>query len=220
MTSKEYINRINELNIRQYGFDTHARVLDIDREEVKRLWNEATDYEFKRFPRTEYTMLPRPAISTREKPYWELVLPEGRDYMMFYMTPTTPVIIPNGFITDKGSIPWFFRNIVAHDDREMMLAYLVHDLEREMKRMTNFTIDGLLYEVGVVMKSNWMKRNVIYTAVRAASWLKVPDRVIRGFNVSKFNRELIAKTETQFLQDNHTKHLVFLQEMRINRAKI
>jgi len=219
MNAREYLNTITAYDIRQYGFDTHARVLNLPKDKIKKMWNEATGYEFKRFPRTEYTLLTRPSLSTPLKPYWEVVLPKEQ-YLMFYLTPTTPILIPNGFITDKGSIPFFLRGIIAHDDRDMMLAYLIHDVECEMKRMLRFTTDGLLYEVGTEMNANWLKKNIVYSAVRSVAWRNVSDRTRNGFNVSQHNRNLINATEQMYLQHKHTEHLDFLQEVRTNRGKI
>lgn len=221
MTSYEYLNLILKFKIKEFGFDTHARVLGIPVDEVKRLWNEATHYQFKRIPRTEYTMLARPELSTFWRPYWELKLPEGQDHLKFYLTPAAPIVIPNGFITDKGSIPRMFRNIVAHDDREMMMAYLVHDAACETNDMMRFNTDGLLYEVGTELGASWVKKNLIYTAVRAAAWIKNPDRVVNGINVSKFNRELIAAEQVRYLSSHdHTEHLNFLTKMALNHVKI
>lgn len=205
--------RIKALNIDQFGFDTHARVLGIDKQTVKNLWNEATGGQFKRFPRTEYTMRYLPELSTKGRPYWRLETPSK--YLMFYITPTTPIVVPDQFITDKGSIPLFFRNIIAHDDREMILAYLVHDLECEMNRVTRFNIDGLLYEVGTELHANWLKKNIIYTAVRAAAWLPGKDRIRGGFNISKYNRELIAKAEAHFLSGYQPKHVNILEKLSV-----
>lgn len=221
MTSYEYLKAIKRFKIKEFGFDTHARVLGITTDEAKRLWNEATNFQFKRAPRTEYTMLARPELSSWWTPYWELKLPEGQDHLKFYLTPAAPIIIPNGFITDKGSIPRPFRNIVAHDDREMMFAYLVHDAGCETEDMTRFNTDGLLYEVGTELGASWVKRNIIYSAVRAAAWHKVPDRIVNGINISKFNRELIAAEQVRYLSSyDHTQHLNFLTEMGISHGKI
>ncbi len=213
MNAQKYKRTIEEFNITKLGFDTHARVLNITKEEAKRCWNEVTSFEFKRFPRTEYTMRYLPELSTKWRPYWRLETPEK--YLMFYLTPTTPIVIPDGFITDKGSIPLFFRNIIAHDDREMILAYLVHDLECEMKRITRFNTDGLLYEVGTELGANWLKKNIIYSAVRAAAWHKVPDRVKNGFNISKYNRELIAKAEAHFVSEYQPQHVNFIRTLGV-----
>lgn len=221
MRAQQYLKRIKELDIVQYGFDTHARVLGIDKEEVKDLWNEATNNSFKRLPRTEFSMLERPEISTKFKPYWELQLPEGYEYLLFYLTPTAPILVPNHFITDKGSIPLLFQNFISNYDREMLMAFLVHDVECEMQRMTRFMTDGLLYEVGVEMGANWLKRNLIYTAVRAGNRYGKKDKLRRGFNVGKYNRDLIAATEYKYqISDEYRKHLHFLQKTDITRAKI
>lgn len=213
MNAKQYLATVERMDIAKLGFDTHARVLGFDKDKVKKLWNEATGGEFKRFPRTEYTMRYLPELSTKTRPYWRLETPAK--YLMFYLTPTTPIIIPDGFITDKGSIPLFFRNIIAHDDREMILAYLVHDLECEMKRVTRFNTDGLLYEVGTELGANWLKKNIIYTAVRAAAWLPGKDRIRVGMNISKYNRELIAKAEAHFISEYQPKHVHILERLSV-----
>lgn len=211
MTPEQYLNRINALQITQFGFDTHARVLQIDRKEVKRLWNEVTNHSFKRFPRTEYTMRFLPEYSNRFRNYWQLDAPKD---LLFYVTPTAPIVVPNGFITDKGSIPWFLRGMIQHDDREMVLAYLVHDVECEMNRMTRFNTDGLLYEVGTELEAWWLKKNLIYTAVRAAAWLPGKDRIRRGFNISAYNRKLIEQGDQKYINNAHADHLAIVDSLR------
>jgi hypothetical protein len=209
MQARQYFKKIKDLKIRSFGFDTHARILDLPKSEVKRLWNTATRNEFKRFPRTEHTMRPMPEISTKWKTYWKLETPNK--YLIFYLTPTAPILIPNGFITDKGSIPLFFQNIISNYDRELLFAFFVHDVECEMQRLTRFTTDGMIYEVGTEMKANWLRKNIVYTVVRAGNRYGKKDSIVRGFNVSKYNRELIAAAETEFIKSNEfKKHLDFV----------
>jgi hypothetical protein len=197
MTWTDYIRLIKQYKIEQFGFDTHARVLGIDQEDAKQLWNKATGNEFKRFPRTEYTMRYLPEISTKFRPYWKLEMPH--DYLIFYFTPTAPILIPNGIITDMGSIPLIFQNFISIYDREMGLAFLVHDLECEMQRLTRFTTDGMIYEVGSAMKTNWLRKNLIYAAVRLGNRFGKRDKVVRSFNVSEHNRKLITDAEQAFI---------------------
>lgn len=221
MEITEYLQKLEDFNIREYGFDTHARVLEMDKEDVKILWNIATDREFKRFPRTEYLMRYMPEISTKFKPYWELNLPAGHDYLIFYLTPTAPILIPHGFITDKGSIPLLFQNIVSNYDREMMMAFLVHDIECEMQRLTRFSTDGLIYEVGTVMDSNWVKKNIVYTAVRAGNRYGKKDKIVAGRNISAINRTMICAAEAHYVESGYERmHLDFLQKCKLNHAKI
>lgn len=221
MTVSEYKQKIKQYRIEKYGFDTHARVLGIGKEEVKSLWNEATNNSFKRFPRTEYYMRYMPEISTKFNPYWELHLPDGYDFLMFYMTPTSPILIPHKFITDKGSIPLIAQNLISNYDREMMMAFLVHDVECEMQRMTTFTTDGLLYEVGTEMGANWVKKNLIYAAVRMAAFTRGKDKIRNGFNVSKYNRELISRVEVELLRSSrYAQHLDFLEKTTLTHDKI
>ena len=213
MLATDYLARIKALNIDRFGFDTHARVLGIEKAEVKKLWNEATDGEFKRFPRTEYTMRYLPELSTKWRPYWRLETPEK--FLMFYLTPTAPIVIPDQFITDKGSIPLLFQNIISNYDRELMLAFLVHDVECEMQRMSRFATDGMIYEVGTDMRTNWLRMNLVYTAVRAGNRYGKKDQVVRGFNISKYNRSLIAAADNSFLADYYPKHILTLEKLGV-----
>lgn len=218
MKTQEYLKIIDSYNIRKFGFDTHARVLGLDKEVVKDLWNDGTNGEFKRFPRTEYTMRFMPELSTLWKPYWKMETPN--DYLMFYITPTAPIIVPNNFITDKGSIPFIFRNIVAHDDREMMLAYMMHDRSCEVEDMTRFSTDGLLYEVGTELGASWIKKNGVYTAVRSVWFRSIKDKIVNGQNISKYNRDLIQESEAHFMEVYYPSHVNILEELKISRAKI
>lgn len=212
MKAKEYSVLIKKFKIEQFGFDTQARVLNIKKEEAKAFWNTVTNKKFKRVPRTEYNMRYLPEISTKFKPYWKLETDD--QYLLFYVTPTAPILVPNGFITDKGSIPFIFQNIISIFDREMMTAFLVHDVECEMKRMTRFSIDSLIYEVGTEMRANWFKKNIIYTAVRLGGIFKSKDSIKNGFNISKYNRNLIKQCETNYnLSYTQMKHLDFVETL-------
>jgi hypothetical protein len=218
MESKTYLKKIDAYNIRRFGFDTHSRVLGITPEEAKELWNKGTKCAFKRVPRTEYAMIELPEISTKANPFWQLQLPERRNNLLFYINPTAPVIVPDGFITDKGSIPLVFQNVISNYDREMMMAFLVHDVECEMQRMTRFLTDALIYEVGTEMGANWLKKNIIYTAVRAGNRYGKKDKIVNGFNVSAYNRSLIRKAEEEFISSGaYTAHLDFLRRARRGR---
>lgn len=213
MNAKDYSSLIKKFKIEQFGFDTQARVLNITREEAKAFWNTTTNKKFKRVPRTEYNMRYLPEISTKFKPYWRL---ETNDqYLIFYVTPTAPILVPNGFITDKGSIPLMFQNVISIFDREMMTAFLFHDVECEMDRMTRFSIDSLIYEVGTEMKANWLKKNIIYAAVRLGGILPGKDSIKNDFNVSKYNRDLIHQCENNYnLSYTQMKHLDFVETLR------
>ena len=154
-----------------------------------------------------------PEISTKRKPFWKLETPDK--FLMFYLTPTAPIIIPDQFITDKGSIPLLFQNIVSIYDREMMFAFLVHDVECEMQRMTRFMTDGLIYEVGSEMQTNWLRKNVIYTAVRAGNRYGKKDVEVNGFNVSAYNQLLIEQAEKDFLENYYTGHLKTIEKLNV-----
>ena len=63
---------------------------------------------------------------------------------------------------------------------------LERDLECEMKHMTQFNVDGLLYEIFTEVEASWIKQNIVYRELRGM----VQCSVANGFNVSKCNREL------------------------------
>lgn len=213
MNQNEYARSIKDLSIVHFGFDTHARALNITKEEVKRLWNLSTNGQFKRLPRTEYTMRYMPELSTKWRPFWRLETPEK--YLIFYLTPTAPILVPDQFITDKGSIPLLFQNVVSNYDRELMPAFLVHDVECEMQRMTRFMTDGLIYEVGSEMEANWFRKNIVYAAVRAGNRYGKKDKIVGGFNISKYNRDLIQKAEQHFLTEYYPRHINALDSLSV-----
>jgi len=216
MDVEKYIKETKVKGITKFGFDTQARVLDISKQEVKKLWNKSTNNQFKRFPRTEYLMRPMPELSTRMRPYWEVNLPKGVDYLMFYITPTAPILIPHKFLTDKGSIPLIFQNIVSIYDRELIMAFLTHDVECDMQRMSRFSTDGLIYEVGTEMGAPWMRKNMVYSAVRMGNRYGRKDKVIRGFNVSEYNRDLIHKADNSFLSSGYMQeHLKTIKKLGV-----
>ena len=39
---------------------------------------------------------------------------------------------------------------------------LERDLECEMKHMTQFNVDGLLYEIFTEVEASWIKQNIVY----------------------------------------------------------
>lgn len=219
MNAKEFLQKAKDLKIDNFGFDTIARAIGIDKEEVKKLWNESTNEKFKRMPRTEYVMRFLPELSTKFNPYWKLETPHK--YLLFYVTPTAPILIPNGFITDKGSIPLIFQNIVSNYDRELIMAFLVHDVECEMQRMSRFMTDGLIYEVGQEMGANWVKNNLVYTTVRLGNRYGKKDKIKRGFNISKYNRDLIFSVDRAYIGSaKQREHLSFVRALDKNNAII
>jgi len=192
-----YWEQIQKYNIEHFGFDTQARVLGIDKKYAKQYWNEATGNRPKRIPRTELTFKDRPELSTEKKKMYELVLDD--DYLVFHLTPTSFILVPNGFLTDKGSIPMLFQNLISKDDPELTIAYLFHDVECDMQRIPRFETDNLIYAVGTEMKSPWLEKNIVYTAVRAGNRYGEGNYIINGFNVTEYNRELVKKVESDLL---------------------
>jgi hypothetical protein len=83
-----------------------------------------------------------------------------------------------------------------------------------MNRMTRFSTDGILYEIGTELEAWWLKKNLIYTAVRAAAWIPDRDRIRGGFNISAYNRKLIEDSDQRYIAHNHKKHLSIVDSLR------
>ena len=197
MKIETYKNKIKKFKIEPFGFDTHARALGITKDEAKAHWNEMTGGKFKRVTRTEYTFTALPEYSTWGKPLFRL---NCQECLSFCMTPTAALLVPDGFITDKGSIPMIFQSIFSIEDREMLIPFLFHDVESDMQRMSRFATDGLVLEIGRELEAHWAKRNMIYAAVRVGNKYGGPDTIVNGFNVTQYNRDLIKISERSYLE--------------------
>lgn len=82
------------------------------------------------------------------------------------------VFIANGFTTDGASIPRFAWPIVGHPlDVPMLGPALVHDALYSGQWTTNHAeADWCLLECMQLVGMGWIKRNVIWSAVRTCGW--------------------------------------------------
>jgi len=212
-TMKDYKQMIEKYKITKLGFDTQARVLGISKENVKKYWNEHYFNKFKRIPRTEFSFKERPELTIQknfllwfctlgllgnEKKYYELVT--DSDYLAFYITPTCLLIVPNGYLTDKGSIPMLFQAFVSKDNADLLIAFLFHDVECDLQRIPRFETDNLIYAIGTELGSSWLTKNLVYSTVRAGNRYGKPDRVVNGFNITNHNRELFKLSEDKLIK--------------------
>lgn len=77
--------------------------------------------------------------------------------------------IPKRFITDLASIPRLFRSIYDIDDESRLPATL-HDWLYCSHAVTRAQADALFLEALTRAGVGWVKRNAMYSAVRAGGW--------------------------------------------------
>ncbi len=80
------------------------------------------------------------------------------------------ITVPAGFVTDMGSVPKLFWNIVDPWGKASK-AFLIHDWLYETKERSRLVSDAILLEAMEVLGVNWFKRNLIYRAVRLGGWV-------------------------------------------------
>ncbi len=78
------------------------------------------------------------------------------------------ITIPKGFRTDFASIPKPFRMVVSPIGLHGKAAVL-HDYLCEYGNMTRKEADGIFLEAMKILGVGWLKRTVMYRAVRAYS---------------------------------------------------
>lgn len=170
LTNKEIFDQMmDNKTIRLRGFDTISALSGIPKDEVKSLWW-AKYKTFKRIPRTEFGLRPRPDLVEGNGRMLYEVKCDG--YLVFHITETAVLIIPNGFITDLGSVPEFLLWVVNKDDKHMLMAYLFHDMSVDYDFTSRILTDAWLLEIGKEMGASWLKRNIVHTPVRMKSWVR------------------------------------------------
>jgi hypothetical protein len=100
---------------------------------------------------------------------WELHEPLAIDLGMTGMT--EPLIIPVGFVTDFGSIPWFIPNWIANPQGKAKRAYVMHDYLYRTQIFTQLVSDALLNEGMIVEGVNWFQRFTVYRGLRLGGWV-------------------------------------------------
>ncbi len=77
--------------------------------------------------------------------------------------------ISPGFRTDGGSIPIIFQNLFIPLGK-YLLAFLIHDALYATEYCTRLEADRILLEVLEWQGACWIRRNIIYAAVRCFGW--------------------------------------------------
>lgn len=78
--------------------------------------------------------------------------------------------VPVGFLTDLGSVPRIFWNIIPPIGKPLR-GYVLHDWLYSCQMFTRAKSDGVLLEAMGVAGVSWPKRWTIYLAVRAGGWI-------------------------------------------------
>lgn len=77
--------------------------------------------------------------------------------------------ISKGFVTDLGSIPKIFQNIISPEGQPLR-AYLGHDYLYATQKFTRYESDNCLLRMMEALDVGLIERWTIYLGVRAGGW--------------------------------------------------
>ncbi|MBL0320312.1 MAG: DUF1353 domain-containing protein [Alphaproteobacteria bacterium] len=80
------------------------------------------------------------------------------------------IVVPEGFLTDFGSIPKIFWNIVSPIGKATA-AFVLHDYLYMTQERSRLVSDAILLEALEILGVNWLQRFLIYNGVRVGGWL-------------------------------------------------
>ena len=105
-------------------------------------------------------------------------LPGGEDvwkvHEMFWFLDSQDVehSVPDGFITDGGSIPAILWPIVGHPrSTKAGQAYALHDMLYREGYTTRARADQILYEGVTVLGANWFQRQAVLRGLQVGGWV-------------------------------------------------
>ena len=87
------------------------------------------------------------------------------------------VRVPEGFVTDLASIPWFARWLIPKVDRHCQAA-VVHDFLYHSQQFSRAKSDAIFLEAMEVLGVAKWKRLIMYKAVRLGGWAVWKKRTI------------------------------------------
>lgn len=171
------------------GFEALADLTGLSKEEVKKLWNRA-GLGWKHIPRTQ--------ISTT-------ALSDGRyrlnDDIVVFLDRFTPIIIPQGFKTDFGSVPKFLHWFIDKDDRHFLVGFILHDVHYLVQSIDRGTADSVLRLNAGRLGASWIRKNAVYYALRmfgGLAWHKNKQRNGARGRVT----QAIAQATERYKKDN------------------
>jgi hypothetical protein len=102
-------------------------------------------------------------------------LVEGFEYHIGSLNTNIVIEVPAGFVTDYASIPRIFQNIISTYGQHGKAA-VIHDYLYQMVRENRFNraiADAIFYEAMGVLGVGFIKRYIMYLAVRCFGWAAV-----------------------------------------------
>lgn len=87
-----------------------------------------------------------------------------------YLNDGRKIVVPKGFVYDKGSVPRLAWGLIPRDDRAGVIAFLVHDYLYESKMTTRKEADQIMYELLRLGGMSWLRAQMAHKAVRMAVW--------------------------------------------------
>ncbi len=81
------------------------------------------------------------------------------------------IVVPAGFVSDGASIPKTFWTIIGSPwSGKHGKAAVIHDFLYDRQPFTRKKSDGIFIEAMKVLKVNWVKRRLMWFAVRVGGW--------------------------------------------------
>ena len=104
---------------------------------------------------------------------FEVILNDGRS-----------VVVPEGFVTDKASVPRLVWAIIPRDDKHIVDAALVHDYLYVVQKIENVwieraTADDVFRDICERAGMGFIKRRICYRGVRLGGWAAYNPRAER-----------------------------------------
>lgn len=100
--------------------------------------------------------------------HWELATPF--QYDVGSLGSGEKILVPAGFVTDFGSVPQLFWNIVSPIGKATG-AFVLHDFLYATQERTRLVSDAILLEALEVLEVNWFQRTLIYNGVRLGGFV-------------------------------------------------
>lgn len=79
------------------------------------------------------------------------------------------ICIPEGFVTDLGSIPKIFQNLISPEGKPLR-GYVLHDWLYAVQKCKRADADALLFRAFKAVGEKAWKRWVVYIALRLGGW--------------------------------------------------
>lgn len=90
---------------------------------------------------------------------------------LVYIGNRETITVPEGFVTDLGSVPWYFSWLVSRYGEGMTNAYILHDWLYRTGQVSRKDADGLMRRIMREEGVSWIVRKSAWLGVRAGGWI-------------------------------------------------